>query len=264
MNKAMARPVTLVFSGLDPTGGAGLQADIEAIASMGCHAAPIATCLTVQTTRAVLEVVPVKATLVIQQARAVLEDMPVSAVKIGRVASIAMVEAIHSILHDYPAIPVVLDPVLGVDMLEPGVMEAMINLLIPQAKVVTADSEEAMQLASGADTLDAAAMSLLAQGSEYVLLKGTQERTPKVINSLYGNHRKLQQYSWKRLEGSFHGAGCTLASAMAGLLAQGHQPLSAVKEAQRYTWKALTHGAHVGMGQAIPDRFFWINLDKGS
>ncbi|HHJ19499.1 MAG TPA: hydroxymethylpyrimidine/phosphomethylpyrimidine kinase, partial [Gammaproteobacteria bacterium] len=113
MNEVMARPVTMVFAGLDPTGGAGLQADIEAIASMGCHTAPIATCLTVQTTHHVQEVVPVEAALVIQQARAVLEDMPVSAFKIGVVASVEMVEAIHSILHDYSGIPVVLDPVLA-------------------------------------------------------------------------------------------------------------------------------------------------------
>ena len=266
MNEVMARPVTMVFAGLDPTGGAGLQADIEAIASMGCHTAPIATCLTVQTTHHVQEVVPVEAALVIQQARAVLEDMPVSAFKIGVVASVEMVEAIHSILHDYSGIPVVLDPVLaaggGGGMIEPGAMEAMISLLIPQTQIVTPNSEEAMQLASGADTLDAAAMSLLAQGCEYALITGTHERTTAVINTLYGNHRKLKEYTWERLEGSFHGSGCTLASAIAGLLAQGQEPLSAVQEAQRFTWNSLNQGAHLGMGQAIPNRFFWATQDS--
>ena len=80
---------------------------------MGCHAAPIATCLTVQNTQDVLGVVSVEPTLLIEQARAVLEDMPVAAVKIGLLGSVAAAEAIHSLLADYPHLPVVLDPVLA-------------------------------------------------------------------------------------------------------------------------------------------------------
>ena len=74
----------MCFAGLDSTGGAGLQADIEAVASMGCHAAPVVTALTVQDTQRVMEYTPVDATLLIAQARAVLEDMPVATIKIGR------------------------------------------------------------------------------------------------------------------------------------------------------------------------------------
>jgi hydroxymethylpyrimidine/phosphomethylpyrimidine kinase len=105
-------PVVMTFAGNDPTGGAGSQADIEAIISMGCHAAPVITALTVQDTRDLMHFEATDATLVIEQARAVLEDMPIAVFKLGMLGSVANVEAIHTILADYDELPVVLDPVL--------------------------------------------------------------------------------------------------------------------------------------------------------
>src|SRR5918999_3432845 len=100
------KPVVLALSGVDPTGGAGMQADIEAIASMGSHAAPIATAITIQDTINVVGYTPLSAELVIQQARAVLEDIPIAAVKIGMTGSVEVIEAIHTLLMDYPDKPV--------------------------------------------------------------------------------------------------------------------------------------------------------------
>ncbi|MEW6729516.1 MAG: bifunctional hydroxymethylpyrimidine kinase/phosphomethylpyrimidine kinase [Pseudomonadota bacterium] len=254
-------PVVLVFAGLDPTGGAGLSADIEAIISQGCHAAPIATALTVQDTRDVIRVGQVDALLVVEQARALLEDMPVAAIKLGMLGSAAMVEAIHTILRDYPQIPVVLDPVLraggGTELADEELIEAMRELLIPQATILTPNSEEARRLAPDADNLHACALSLLEQGSEYVLITGTHEPTPEVENLLFGGHRLLETFSWPRLAESFHGSGCTLASAIAGLLAQGHEPMTAIHQAQDYTWQALEQAYRLGRGQMIPNRLFW-------
>ncbi|MDD4965854.1 bifunctional hydroxymethylpyrimidine kinase/phosphomethylpyrimidine kinase, partial [Halothiobacillus sp.] len=105
-------PVVLVFSGHDPSGGAGVQADIEAIISQGVHPATVITALTVQDTVNVRRFVPTDSSLVIEQARAVLEDMPVQCIKIGMIGSVALGEVIHSILTDYPDIPVLLHPVL--------------------------------------------------------------------------------------------------------------------------------------------------------
>ncbi|MEO1750513.1 hydroxymethylpyrimidine/phosphomethylpyrimidine kinase [Thiofaba sp. EF100] len=254
-------PVVLVFAGLDPTGGAGLSADIEAIISQGCHAAPIATALTVQDTRDVIRVGQVDALLVVEQARALLEDMPVAAIKLGMLGSAAMVEAIHTILRDYPQIPVVLDPVLraggGTELADEELIDAMRELLIPQATILTPNSEEARRLAPDADNLHACALSLLEQGSEYVLITGTHEPTPEVENLLFGGHRLLETFSWPRLAESFHGSGCTLASAIAGLLAQGHEPMTAIHQAQDYTWQALEQAYRLGRGQMIPNRLFW-------
>lgn len=259
-------PVVMILAGNDPTGGAGIQADIEAIISMGCHAAPVVTAITVQDTTDVSGVMPIPSELVVEQARAVLEDLPVAVIKLGMIGSVDNAEAIHTLLNDYPDIPVVLDPVLaaggGAELADDELVEAMLSLLVPLATVMTPNSHEARQLAPDADSLDACAMALLERGPEFVLVTGTHENTPEVHNVLYGNHRRLENFTWPRLEGSFHGSGCTLASAIAGLLAQGTEPFSAIHEAQEYTWQALRHGYRLGMGQRLPNRLFWASADE--
>lgn len=259
-------PVVMSLAGNDPTGGAGLQADIEAIASMGCQAAPVVTALTVQDTSNVMLVEPVSSNMVIEQARAVLEDMPVRSIKLGLLGSVENVEAIHTLLTDYPKIPVVLDPVLraggGTPLADEELQEAMINLLFPLTTVLTPNSEEARQLAHEADTLDACAQELLASGCELVLVTGTHENTVTVDNILYGNRRRLETFTWERLPHSYHGSGCTLSAAIAGLLAQGLEPFTAIHEAQEYTWEALKHGYRAGMGQHLPNRLFWARSEE--
>lgn len=254
-------PVVLALSGSDPSGGAGIQADIEALASHGCHCAPVITAITVQDTQDVKSYAPLDGTLIMEQARAVLEDMPVAAIKIGLLGSSEAVEAIYGVLQDYPDIPVILDPVLasgnGASLSDEEVLEALYTLLLPNTTVLTPNSMEARILAPEADNLDACAMALLEHGCEFVLITGTHENTPHVANSLYGNHRLLETYTWERLPGSYHGSGCTLAASIAGLLAQGLEPLSAIHEAQEYTWETLAHGYRIGMGQPLPNRLFW-------
>lgn len=261
MNDQSTPPVVMVFAGHDPTGGAGIQADIEVLASLGCHAAPVITALTVQDTTSVKRFQPVDSSLVIEQARAVLEDMPVVGFKLGMLGSVENIEVIHTLLMDYAHLPVVLDPVLasGADypLANDDIIAAMVSLLFPLTKVLTPNGPEAHALAPESDNLDACAHQLLESGCEHVLITGGHEKTDEVINTLYGNMRCLQSYAWERLPVSFHGSGCTLASAIAALLAQGLDPLSAVHEAQQFTWLALNHGYRVGMGQYLPDRFFW-------
>ncbi|HSG11737.1 MAG TPA: hydroxymethylpyrimidine/phosphomethylpyrimidine kinase [Gammaproteobacteria bacterium] len=258
MNKI---PVVMTFGGHDPSGGAGLQADIEALASQGCHAAPVLTALTVQDTRNVTDFSPVPASHVIAQARAVLEDMPVAAFKIGMLASTGITEAVHSILADYPDIPLVLDPVLasgaGTQLAEDNLPHAICEHLLPLTTVLTPNSLEARQLAPAADTLDACAIALLEQGAAFVLLTGTHEQTTHVVNTLYQGQSRLESFTWERLPHSYHGSGCTLASTIAAMLAHGLDPFHACHEAQDYTWNALSHGYRPGQGQHLPDRLFW-------
>jgi len=254
-------PVVMCFSGLDPTGGAGIQADIEAITSMGCHPAPIVTALTVQDTQSLMRFEACDPLLLVEQARAVLEDMPVQAFKLGMLGSTATIEAVHSVLIDYPEIPVVLDPVLtagaGGALIEDGAIDSLRSLLLPQTSVLTPNSLEARALAPTADNLAACAEALQDIGCEFVLITGTHESTEDVINTLYGNHRELEQFHYARLPQQYHGSGCTLAASIAGLLAQGLEPFTAVHEAQTYTWEALRQAYRTGMGQWIPNRLFW-------
>jgi hydroxymethylpyrimidine/phosphomethylpyrimidine kinase len=258
-------PVVMCFSGSDPTGGAGIQADIETLASMGCHAVPVITAITVQDTQDVQGFSPCDLTMITEQARAVLEDMPVDAFKIGMLGSTEAVEAVHSILRDYPDVPVVFDPVLasgaGTTLVDEDFIDAIVALLIPEATIFTPNSLEARAIAHEADNPEACAHELLDMGAEYVLITGTHENTEKVRNVLYTNHRQLDAYEFERLPHSYHGSGCTLASAIAALLAQGLDPMAACHEAQQYTWQALQAGRRIGMGQYLPNRFFWAQED---
>jgi len=259
-----ARPVVMVFSGHDPTGGAGIQADIEAVASLGCHAAPVVTSITVQDTSEVKVHWPLDCEWVIEQARVVLEDIPVAAFKIGVLGSSALVETVHTLLADYPDVPVILDPVLhsasGYPFGDNDLVDAVTTLLLPRTFMLTPNSIECYRLAPAGDCLDACAQTLLACGCQYVLVTGTHEPTAEVQNVLYGNRRRLEVFHWPRLANSFHGSGCTLASAIAALVAQGFEPLNAARNGQRYTWETLAAGMRVGMGQALPNRFYWIGV----
>ncbi len=261
-------PVVLVFAGNDPTGGAGIQADIESIASMGAHAAPVITSITVQDTQDVKSYFPLGLTGIIEQARAVLEDMPIAAIKIGMLGSLEAIEAISSILVDYPDIPVVLDPVIsaggGATLMDDEMLAAICNLLIPKTTVLVPNSEEARLLAREADVMEACAQELMDMGAEYVLITGSHEKTVEVINLFFGNSRLIDTFSWERLPHTYHGSGCTLAACIAGLLAHRIDPLSAVHEAQEFTWKSLQAGYRLGMGQLIPNRFFWAVEDESA
>ncbi len=255
-------PVVLVFAGHDPSGGAGIQADIEAIVSMGCHATTVITALTVQDTAHVQRFVAVDPTLVMEQARAILEDMPVAAIKIGMVGSVENIEVIHAILLDYPQIPVVLDPIIAsgsgaTELADEAMIDAMLELLFPLTTLLTPNSVELRTFAPDGDNLDACAHALLESGCEYLLATGTHENTTDVVNVLYNNFRRIDDFHWERLEGSYHGSGCTLAAAIAGLFAQGMEPHTAVREAQEYAHEALKQGYRIGMGQRLPNRLFW-------
>lgn len=261
------------FAATDPSGGAGLQADMLTISSMGCHPLSVVTAVTVQDTSGVEDVFPIDPEWVVDQARAMLEDVPVAAFKIGMLGSVDNIAAIAEILADYPDIPLVLDPVLssgrGDELADEDMLDAMRELLIPQSTIITPNSIEARRLAMNEDdenddpSLEECAKRLLRMGCEYVLITGAHEQTPKVINTLYGERGVLRSDSWARLPGIYHGSGCTLASAIAALLAQGVEVEEAVKEAQEYTWQALNAGFRPGMGQYIPDRMFWARGEEG-
>ena len=263
-------PIVLAFAATDPSGGAGLQADVMTLASMGCHPLSVVTAITIQDTMGVEEVMALEAEWVADQARCVLEDMPVAAFKIGLLGSSENISAIAEVVSDYPEIPLVLDPVLasgrGDELVTEEMISALRELLIPQTTILTPNSIEARRLTQevGEDELDLAecARRLLAMGCEYVLITGTHENTPLVVNTLYGQDGVVRTDSWERLPGSYHGSGCTLASAIAATIANGLSISDAVKDAQEYTWQTLKAAFRPGMGQHIPDRLFWAREDE--
>ncbi len=265
-------PIVLVFAATDPSGGAGLQADIMTLSSMGCHPLSVVTAVTIQDTMGVDDVSPIEAEWVIDQARCVLEDMPVAAFKIGLLGNIEQIAAIAEVVSDYPEIPLVLDPVLasgrGDELVSEEMVIALRELLIPQTTILTPNSLEARRLAAeegeegeGPDLAECA-KRIIASGCEYVIVTGTHENTVQVVNTLYGQNGAVRSDSWPRLPGTYHGSGCTLASAIAATIANGLEVSDAVKDAQEYTWQTLKAAFRPGMGQYIPDRLFWAREEE--
>lgn len=256
------RPAVLSFSGHDPSGGAGIQADIETIASHQCHAVSVITTLTEQDTQNVVKLLPQDPDQLVSQATALMADIPVKAIKIGLLGHQDTALAIHSIIKQHPNIPVILDPVLasggGANLSSDLLIGAIINLLIPYTTVLTPNSEEARRL-TGLNDLTECGLSLLEKGCNYVLITGTHEATPEVSNQLFHDGQCIETYGWNRLPYSYHGSGCTLAASIAALLAQGLDVTDAVAEAQEFTWNALNNAYQPGKGQHVPNRFFWVD-----
>lgn len=264
-------PVVMSFAASDPTCGAGLQADLLTLAAHGCHPLTVVTALTVQDTVGVEDLLPLDNGWVADQARALLEDIPVAAFKLGMLGSVEAISAVAEVLSDYPDTPVVFDPVLasgrGDAFADEDAVDAMIELLLPLTDILTPNSLEARRLAQELGTAGEAtpnlaecARRLIGAGCAHVLVTGTHEQGARVINTLYGSHGPIRSDEWQRLPGSYHGSGCTLASAIAANLAWGQALPDAVRAAQEYTWNSLAQGFRPGMGQHVPQRLWRVAM----
>ncbi len=253
-----AYPVVLSLSGHDPTGGAGIQADIETMAAVGCRAATIVTCLTVQDTMDVQRLIPSDAEIVSQQARTLLADIPIKVIKIGLLGSVEIVDAVADLLREYPHTPVIFDPVLaaggGTEVSDEALISQLTKRLLPRATLATPNSLEARRLA-GEQTLPECADAIISLGCRAVLITGTHDEGPEVTNHLFQSGEAPISNRWPRLDGSFHGSGCTIASAAAAFMALGRSLEESVLHAQSYTWQSLAAGYKPGKGQFLPDRF---------
>lgn len=258
MTNSNLKKNVLIIAGHDPSGGAGVQADIEAITAAGCRALSIITVLTSQDSRGVNQVWVQDAEQVKQQLKVLLDDITVHACKLGLLGSADIVHMLAETIADLN-IPLVLDPVLqsgtGSELASQEVIAAMQSGLFPLTTVITPNSNEARQL-TNCEQLDQAASSLLAAGCQSVLITGTHEQSEDVINRLFLDNRETHQYQWPRLPHNYHGSGCTLASALTAQLALEKELVAAIEHAQAYTWHTLEHAEQPGQGQWLPDRLY--------
>lgn len=255
----MKKRCVLVFAGLDPSGGAGIQADIMAIAAQGAHPLPIITTLTVQDNDRVLAIHPVDAALIGEQARVLCAKITVSAVKIGIVGSRANAEAIAEVIKQLrvsnPALPVVLDPVLASGHGDRLTCDDAVAALAPLrrlASLITPNLPEATVLCGGVSSVQQQG-ALLLQDCPNVLIKGGHGDGEIVINHWFKQGVE-RCWSVPRLPGSFHGTGCTLASAITALLATGSSMEHAIVRAQVWCHSALERAYAIAEGQRIPER----------
>ncbi|MGO1462845.1 MAG: bifunctional hydroxymethylpyrimidine kinase/phosphomethylpyrimidine kinase [Oleiphilaceae bacterium] len=247
----------LILSGLDPSGGAGIQADIQAITSLGCHPLPVLSCLTVQDTRNVYGAETVSPELIRQQLSCVADDAPIHAIKTGALGSAAVVDILVDFLEKHPNIPVITDPVIkaagGGDLADDELLAAMKNRLFPLAEMITPNGIELGLLGQSDDPAEAA-RKLLDKGCASVLATGGHGTGIHITNTLYNHLPTPMSWDVERIGGEYHGTGCTLAAAIAAGRAQGLSARAAISQAQNYVHRTILHALEVGGGQPVPDR----------
>ena len=259
------RPCVLVFAGHDPSGGAGIAADIEAIAAQGAHALTIITALTVQDNEHVYAVQAVDTQMILQQALTLTAKIPLSVIKIGIVAhkqnAAAIARFISGLRQRQPALQVILDPVLGSgrgDSLSLDDAVAALAPLLALATLITPNLPELARLAPNAEGTAAQVAALMQHSAAAVLVKGGHADEAQVHNVLYRSQQlsAARSWQWPRLEGQFHGSGCTLAAAISGALATGMSLEQALDAAQIFTQRSLAQAYAITDGQLIPARHF--------
>lgn len=247
----------MCIGGHDPTGGAGLQADIEAIGALGVRALTLVTALTVQDTGDIRRIACVSPTLLADCFDALVADINPDVVKIGLLASVEAAIVLGPRLR-HLGVPLVIDPVLaaggGFQAADTAMVEALVNDLAPMCTLITPNRAEARRL-GGSDDIRAAAANLLELGCGGVLVTGADGTSgDSVENRLWLPGQAVETYRWPRLDGGFHGSGCTLASACAAGLARGLSLTTAVSEGQRFTHEALSRAESPGRAQRLPNR----------
>ncbi len=261
--------VALTIAGSDPSGGAGLQADLKTFASLSVYGLSVATAITVQSTVGVVEAGALSADLVTAQIEAVVGDIEVHAVKTGMLGKAAIVEAVAAAVKELELPFLVVDPVLassrGDRLLDDDGVRMLCTELLPLAHVVTPNVPEAEALSGtriGSDEdLKEAARRIHGLGAASVLITGghrlqAADRPPEVIDVLFDGHHFLEFHTARVETPGAHGTGCTFSAAVAAYLAKGHQLGDAAERAQRYVAEAIRNSLVIGHGQGLLNHFW--------
>lgn len=253
-------PTALTVAGSDPSGGAGIQADLKTFSALGAYGTAVLTALTAQSTRGVTGVHPVPAEFVAEQLHTLLDDVEVHATKLGMLGSADVVRAVAGVLAERRPGPVVCDPVMvatsGHRLIDDDAVAAVRAELLPLADLVTPNVPEAAALldagpASDVETLHEQARALLALGPRAVLLKGGHLGGPESIDVLATASGTTESRRPRIDTTATHGTGCTLSSALAALAARaGGTPdwAALVEPARDYLQRALVAGAALRIG----------------
>jgi hydroxymethylpyrimidine/phosphomethylpyrimidine kinase len=257
--KAPKKPVALTIAGSDPSGGAGVQADLKTFHQFGVYGEAVITLITVQNTRGVQRIECLDPELVTDQIRVTIGDIPPAAAKTGALGNRAIIEAVAALAKDFP-FPLIADPVMaskhGAPLLAADAIEALKSLLLPHVFLLTPNLEEA-SLLTGAAVHDLAGMRQAAEelarlGPQAVLVKGGHIRGDP-IDILF--HRgEWTEFASPRIETRHtHGTGCTFSAAITASLAAGHDLSEAIRQAKRYITEAIRNSPGLGSGSGPLD-----------
>ncbi|MGH9869287.1 MAG: bifunctional hydroxymethylpyrimidine kinase/phosphomethylpyrimidine kinase [Candidatus Polarisedimenticolia bacterium] len=245
----------LSIAGLDPSGGAGVAADLKTIAAYRHHGAAVVTSVTAQNTLGIQAIYDLPYEFVAQQIESVVSDLSIAAVKIGMLGTARTAELVAALIHSLELRHVVLDPVLrsttGTPLMEPAGLEVVRNQLLPRVEVITPNMEEAQAL-TGTRVTDLGSMKdaahiLHEMGARHVVVTGGH-LGQRAIDVLFDGERTAVFSSSKITSNSTHGIGCTFSTAVACQLARGMDVAEAVDSAKRYVARAVTHAGKIGRG----------------
>ncbi|MEE1899223.1 bifunctional hydroxymethylpyrimidine kinase/phosphomethylpyrimidine kinase [Flavobacterium rakeshii] len=257
MKKKYTYPTVLTIAGTDPSGGAGIQADLKTFSALGCYGMSVITALVAQNTTGVRGIHNVPAQFVEQQLDAVMEDIRPNAIKIGMVHTSQLVEVIAATLKKYPDIPVVFDPVMvatsGDKLIEDTTIAVIVSQLFPLVTLITPNMDEASLLANmpieTVAQMQQAGKVISATGCKALLMKGGHLQTEQLTSILMDRNGVVNTYVSNKVDtNNVHGSGCTLSSAIASYLARGEELQNAVALAQEYINGAIYHGRDVLIG----------------
>ncbi|WP_316744198.1 bifunctional hydroxymethylpyrimidine kinase/phosphomethylpyrimidine kinase [Pedobacter antarcticus] len=260
-------PVVLTIAGFDGSGGAGIQADMNTIAALGCYATSVLTALPVQNTTGVKALYLIPATVVKHQLETVLEDIRPDAIKIGMIPDESVLLAICDVLRTYPDIPIVYDPVMvassGDHLMQKETISAMIRELFPLLVLVTPNLDEAAVLTNSevnsVSEMEIAGRKITEMGCRSVLLKGGHLPSGQLTSVLFNADQSRQLFHTERIDtDNTHGTGCTLSAAIAAFIARGEDLNFAVESGIAYVHQAILSGKDVqtGKGRGPLNHFF--------
>lgn len=238
-------PKLLTIAGSDPSGGAGIQADLKTFSALGCYGMSVITALTAQNTQGVQGIQAVPVEFLALQLTSIFDDVMPDAVKIGMVGNAQNTKLLVEIIKKYKPKNIVLDPVMvstsGDDLIDKNAVEILKTELIPLVDLITPNKEEAFML--GCET----SKDLAKLGSKASLLTGGDTKEPTCVDVL-ASSMGAKAFEGRRIRTrNTHGTGCTLSSAIAANLAKGLSMQKAVVEAKNYITKALEHADALGL-----------------
>ncbi|WP_330443489.1 bifunctional hydroxymethylpyrimidine kinase/phosphomethylpyrimidine kinase [Flavobacterium sp. C4GT6] len=267
MKEKYTYPIVLTIAGTDPSGGAGIQADLKTFSALGCYGMSVITALVAQNTTGVRGIHNVPAQFVEQQLDAVMEDIRPDAIKIGMVHTSQLVEVIAATLKKYPDIPVVFDPVMvatsGDKLIEDATIAVIVSQLFPLVTLITPNMDEASLLANmpieTVAQMQQAGQVISRTGCKALLMKGGHLQTEQLTSILMDKSGIVNTYISDKVDtNNVHGSGCTLSSAIASYLTRGEELQDAVALAQEYINGAIYHGRDVltGNGNGPLNHFY--------
>ena len=254
------------FNASEPSGAGGLAADVATISAMGAHALPVVTSIVMRDTAEVFDSHEIDPEAIVEQARSILEDVPIAAWKVGFLGSAEGVSAVAEVLSDYPDVPLVayLPNVSWLDDdAEMAYLDAFRELILPATEVLIGNHKTLTDFllpewdAERAPSARELAVAAGEAGARSVLVTGMQLPDPHIDNVLASPEGAITGEKFERFEATFVGAGDTLSAAMTALLASGNELHVAVGEALSFLDQSLDAGYRPGMGNVVPDRFFW-------